>query len=71
MHLDFTPVFFYMLLILPRVLISLTQTIISNFKLFCQTFKLIIKIDLNRENTVSKLGILLEIHSIKYIHIVC
>ena len=35
-----------------RVPISLTQTIISNFKLFCQTFKLIIKIDLSRENLV-------------------
>ena len=43
------------------------QTILSNF----QTFKLIIKIDLSRKNMVSKLGVLLETHFMKYIHIAC
>ena len=54
-----------------RVFISSPQTIILYFKLFYQTFKLMIKIDLSRENMISKLGILLETYSIKYIHILC
>ena len=54
-----------------RVTISLTHSIISNFQLFCQTFKLMITIHLSRENMVSKLRIMSETDSMKYIHTSC